>query len=207
MQRYFNLFEDRQLSLDIFTVVEGARLDAKVLIEYPGIKTFYLQVQRDSLDDRPDIKELPAREAIVEFMLRVSLQQYEGVSIPLKYKSEIQQIIQIMKMMTMHESLVEDSAEASLRIYAIIASIPNEDIPEEDWEDPSFDEEEEYDSNAEETDGEEELDSEEFQSEENNDDSDNNNDSDNQEVIFDSDEELSDIGSELSEESYISDSD
>ena len=144
MQRFFNLFEDRQLSLDIFTVVEGARLDAKVLIEYPGIKTFYLQVQRDSLDDRPDIKELPAREAIVEFMLRVSLQQYEGVSIPLKYKSEIQQIIQIMKMMTMHESLVEDSAEATLRIYAIIASIPNEDIPEEDWEDPSFDEEEEY---------------------------------------------------------------
>ncbi|MCH2309748.1 MAG: hypothetical protein MK345_01610 [SAR202 cluster bacterium] len=144
MQRFFNLFEDRQLSLDIFTVVESARLDAKVLVEYPGIKTFYLQVQNDSLDDRPDIKELPAREAIVEFMLRVSLQQYEGVSIPLKYKSEIQQIIQIMKRVTLHESLVEDSAEASIRIYAIIASIPNEDIPEEDWEDPSFDDEEDY---------------------------------------------------------------
>lgn len=84
-----------------------------------------------------------------------------------------------------------------------------DDDAEEDEEYIPDDEEEEYDSNAEETDGEEELDSEDFQSQENN--SENNNDSDgdsdNQEVIFDSDEELSDIGSELSEESYISDCD
>ena len=87
-------------------------------------------------------------------------------------------------------------------------------IVDDDAEDEEYipdDEEEEYDSNAEETDGEEELHSEDFQSEENN--SENNNDSDgddesdNQEEEFDSDEELSDIGSELSEESYISDSD
>ena len=80
-----------------------------------------------------------------------------------------------------------------------------DDDEEEDEEYIPDDEEEEYDSNAEETDGEEELDSEDFQSEENN--SENNDESDNQEEEFDSDEELSDIGSELSEESYISDSD
>ena len=82
-----------------------------------------------------------------------------------------------------------------------------DDDAEEDEEYIPDDEEEEYDSNAEETDGEEELDSEEFQSEENNDDSEHNDESDDQEEEFDSDEELSDIGSELSEESYISDSD
>ena len=80
-----------------------------------------------------------------------------------------------------------------------------DDDAEEDDEYIPDDEEEEYDSNAEETDGEEELDSEDFQSEENN--SENNDESDNQEEEFESDEELSDIGSELSEESYISDSD
>ena len=81
-----------------------------------------------------------------------------------------------------------------------------DDDAEEDEEYIPDDEEEEYDSNAEETDGEEELDSEDFQSEENN--SENNDESDNQEEEeFESDEELSDIGSELSEESYISDSD
>ncbi len=84
-------------------------------------------------------------------------------------------------------------------------------IVDDDEEDEDYipdDEEEEYDSNAEETDGEEELNSEDFESEENN--SEINNDSENNEEDeeeFDSDEELSDIGSELSEESYISDSD
>lgn len=83
-----------------------------------------------------------------------------------------------------------------------------DDNEEEDVEYIPDDEEEEYDSNAEETDGEEELNSEDFESEENN--SEINNDSENNEEDeeeFDSDEEISDIGSELSEESYISDSD
>ncbi|MCH8309202.1 MAG: VWA domain-containing protein, partial [Chloroflexi bacterium] len=43
-------------------------------------------------------------------------------------------------------STVEDTAEATLRIYAIIASIPNEEVPPEDWEDvdTSEEQEEEY---------------------------------------------------------------
>ena len=82
MQRFFDLFEDRKLALDIFTVVEDGRLDARVKFEYPGIKSSYVQVQSDSYSNRPDIKELPAREAMVEFMVRLSLQQYEGVAAP-----------------------------------------------------------------------------------------------------------------------------
>ena len=41
MQRFFNLFEDRKLALDIFTVVEDGRLDFRVKHEYPGIKAAY----------------------------------------------------------------------------------------------------------------------------------------------------------------------
>jgi hypothetical protein len=92
MQRFFDLFEDRKLSLDIFTVVEDGRLDARIKNEYPGIKSSYTQVQSDSYENRPDIKELPAREAMVEFMVRLSLQQYEGVVAPSKYNKEASQI-------------------------------------------------------------------------------------------------------------------
>jgi nitric oxide reductase NorD protein len=144
MQRFFNLFDDRKLSLDIFTIVEDARLDARVQIEYPGIKTSYIQVQRDSCEDRPDIKELPAKEALIEFMLRLSLQQYEDISIPIKYKNEIKQIVQIIKQICGSDSIVEDAAEAAIRIYAIVSSIPNEAIPEEDWDDIGFDDDEDY---------------------------------------------------------------
>ena len=33
---------------------------------------------------------------------------------------------------------VEDSAEATLRIYRIISQIPNEDIPDEEWQENEF---------------------------------------------------------------------
>lgn len=84
-------------------------------------------------------------------------------------------------------------------------------IVDDDEEDtdyiPDDDEEEEYDSNAEEDD-EEELDSDELKSEEHNT-SDSENEEDNNSIPEEeeSEDDLNDIGSELSEESYISDSD
>ena len=143
MQRFFDLFEDRKLALDIFTVVEDGRLDARVKFEYPGIKASYVQVQSDSYSNRPDIKELPAREAMVEFMVRLSLQQYEGVAAPVKYSEEARRIASIARRVLVPEATVEDTSEASLRIYAIISAIPNEEIPPEDWEDMDFEDEEE----------------------------------------------------------------
>ena len=143
MQRFFDLFEDRKLALDIFTVVEDGRLDARVKNEYPGIKSSYVQVQQDSHENRPDIKELPAREAMVEFMVRLSLQQYEGVAAPVKFAEEAKKVATIARRVLVSEATVEDAAEASLRIYAIISSIPNEEIPPEDWNDMDFEDEDE----------------------------------------------------------------
>ena len=143
MQRYFDLFEDRKLALDIFTVVEDGRLDSRVKIEYPGIKSSYTKVQSDSHENRVDIKELPAREALVEFMVRLSLQQYEGVEAPIRYADEARRIAVLAKRVLVPEATVEDVSEASLRIYAIIAGIPNEEIPPEDWDDMDFEDEDE----------------------------------------------------------------
>ena len=145
MQRFFDLFEDRKLSLDIFSVVEDGSLDARVKNEYPGIKSSYTQVQSDSHENRPDIKELPAREAMVEFMVRLSLQQYEGVLAPSKYNKEASQVAQIARRVLVPDATVEDTAEATLRIYAIISAIPNEEIPPDDWSDMDFDEEDDED--------------------------------------------------------------
>ena len=145
MQRFFDLFEDRKLALDIFTVVEDGRLDARVKNEYPGIKSSYVQVQSDSHENRPDIKELPAREAMVEFMVRLSLQQYECVIAPSKYNKEAAQVAQIARRVLDVSASVEDTAEATLRIYAVIAAIPNEEIPPDDWNDMDFDDEDDED--------------------------------------------------------------
>ena len=146
MQRFFNLFEDRKLSLDIFTVVEDGRLDFRVKHEYPGIRAAYSVVQADSHKGRPEIESLPVREALVEFLVRLSLQQYDSIPAPLEYVEQAKQITDIARRVLDATSTVQDAAEATLRIYAIIAAIPNEEVPPEDWEDVDTGEEqqEEY---------------------------------------------------------------
>ena len=145
MQRYFNLFEDRKLSLDVFTVVEDGRLDFRVKYEYPGIKSAYTRVQMDSSEGRPDITEMPAREALVEFLVRVSLQQYREIPAPHDYVDQALQITSIARHVLNAEAAVEDTAEAALRIYAVIASIPNEEVPPDEWDDVNVDEEQDED--------------------------------------------------------------
>ena len=141
MQRFFDLFEDRKLALDIFTVVEDGRLDFIVKEEYPGIRIPYQKVQQDSHENRPDIKELPAREAMVEFLLLLSLGPDGDLYAPTKYVDKAKQISGILKALLIPNTNVEDSAEATLRIYAVISSIPNEEIDSEDWTDMDMEEE------------------------------------------------------------------
>jgi nitric oxide reductase NorD protein len=144
MQRYFDLFSDRKLALDVFTVVEDGRLDARVKWEYRGIQPAYTKVQGDSLTGRPDITSLPMREAMVEFLVRLSLQQYKGLPAPSEYVKEARQIARIARQVLISSARVEDVAEATLRIYAIISQIPNEEVPPESWEDLDVDDDEEY---------------------------------------------------------------
>ena len=146
LQRFFDLFEDRRLALDVFSVVEDGRVDAKVKDEYRGIRRPYERVQVDSLDTRPDIKELPAREALIEFLVRVSLSDDAEAPVPSEHVDAAVQIRGIARMAMTAAASVEDSAEATLRIGAILAEIPNEDVPPEDWEDPPDVEEEQAES-------------------------------------------------------------
>ena len=144
-QRFFDLFEDRKLALDIYTVIEDARLDARVKVEYPGIKKALNRIQNDSLEGRPDIQSLPMRQAMVEFLVRLSLQQYKGLPAPEQYVEDAKKIARIAKRVLRPEATVEDTAEASLRIYAIVSKIPNEEIPPEEWDDVDIDDQQEED--------------------------------------------------------------
>ena len=141
MQRFFNLFEDRKLALDVFTVVEDSRLDARVKSEYSGLSKDYVAVQLDSLASRPEIKDKPAQEALVEFLVRLSLHQFKDLPVPSKYIDQAKEISEISRRLLNVESSGEDTAEATLRIYAVISSIPNEEVEEDDWENMDTDEE------------------------------------------------------------------
>ena len=143
MQRFFDMFANRKLALDVFTVVEDGRLDAKVKKEYLGIRADYTAVQGDSVKSRPGIESLPAQEALVEFLVRISLDKKDGLAAPAKYASQARRIARIARRVIDPDAAVEDTAEAAIRIYAILDEIPNEQVG--GWQDVDVDSEEDDD--------------------------------------------------------------
>jgi nitric oxide reductase activation protein len=134
IQRFFAIFVDGVLARDIFTAVEDCRLDHRVKIEYPGIRKAYTNVQRQSLEDRPSIDDLPAKEAMVELLIRFSLQQGRELMVSEKYSQWAKALWDIVKPLSNPQALVEDSAEATIRLYQIISQVHNVDMPEQELE-------------------------------------------------------------------------
>ena len=133
MQGFFNIFPERRMALDIFTVTEDSRLDARVVREYKGIKNAYLRVQADSLSERPLIEEMPAQQGLVEFLIRISLGQRNKLPVASYLVDDARQMAKIVLRVMRMGSAVEDAAEAALRIYLFIAGVPNHTVPDNEW--------------------------------------------------------------------------
>jgi len=149
MGRFFNMFDDRKLAQDIFTALEDGRLDFRVQAEYPGVAIAYRQIQMDALADRPRMESLPLQEAMVELLVRISLRKDERVSVPDIFLERAWAIDQIARRLFRVEATVEDTSEGTLRVYEIIADAPNVEIPEEEWTDMDFDDEDASDEDLE----------------------------------------------------------
>src|SRR3712207_8991451 len=71
MERFFDLFADRKLAADLFTVVEDARVDYMIRREYGGIRRPLGRVQRRELERREPVRseehtsELQSRQYLV----------------------------------------------------------------------------------------------------------------------------------------------
>lgn len=135
VHRLFSLLDDRKLSLDLFTIIEGGRLDVRVLTEYLGMRRSYARVQADALSARPDITKMPTREAMVEFLVRVTLRADESLPVPVEYTQEARKIAAIARRANAFGATVEDTAEAMLRIYAIMTEIPNVPLSDDEFQD------------------------------------------------------------------------
>ena len=144
MGRFFHLFDDRRLGLDVFTVLEDGRLDYRVKAEYPGIVSHYRRVQSGGLDERSSIEELPVRQAMVEFLVRLSLEQFKGLPVPKEHKDTARVLAKIFKRLLTVRATVEDTAEATIRAYQVLSQLPNEQQSPQDFEPQDFDDQEEF---------------------------------------------------------------
>lgn len=137
MERFFDLFPDRTLAHDIYEIAEDARIDGAIRREYGGIRATLRRLQAAEIDNRPDIRQLPLREAFVENLLRASLDGAEAVRWPRDGGDVMGRGLGVLEQLAAPAALVEDAAEATIRLYQLAASIPNEiddELDEESWD-------------------------------------------------------------------------
>ena len=137
--RFLNLFDDRKLAFDLFTVLEDCRLDYRIKVEYPGIRRAASGVQAETLARRPQVEDLPLQEALVELLIKMSLEHFNDLPIPVEYQEEATMLARILHQLRDAAAVVEDTAEATLRAYEIISRLENETQPEDQWEPEDMD--------------------------------------------------------------------
>jgi nitric oxide reductase NorD protein len=134
LTRFFRLFPNKRLASDIFSIVESCRVEARIMHEYRGIAAAYREMRRRTLKLRPAMSLLPAREALLEFIVRQSLGQGRGMKIPSKHRKVAGEIHAMVRLIAEPDATVEDAAEATLRIYPLLAKIKNDYLEATEFE-------------------------------------------------------------------------
>ncbi len=125
MSRFFRLFPEPRLALDIFTALENSRIEARIMSEYRGLAAAYRGARSEALRIRPNIITLPQREALIEFMIRISLGQTKDLEVPARQAQAASRICYLLRLVAQCDATVEDSAEATLRIYSLLSEARN----------------------------------------------------------------------------------
>ena len=137
MERFFDLFPDRHIAADIFTIVEDLRIDSRINDEYAGIRRASRRVQQAELLQRPEPNTLPLRQAFVENLIRASLDSEATMLWPKPLEGMLAQAVTALGDVRALDALVEDAAEAALLLYELAMQVPNlppEVMQDYDWQ-------------------------------------------------------------------------
>ena len=136
MTNFFKFFDDVKLAQDIFSIFEAFRVDQKIIKKYLGIKNSFIDVQAACLMGRPKISSLPAREQLLELLIRFSLND-SSQKVAKKLQSSFAKLLSLISILKENDSSVEDTSEATLRAYKILKEIKNS--PEGNFDDFDYD--------------------------------------------------------------------
>jgi hypothetical protein len=130
VERFFRLFPDRQLGIAVFEIVEDARVDARIVASYAGIRLLFRRVSQFVAATRPRLAALALREAFLEALVQASLGGDPMKGAPEELQSDLRSGLGVFNKIKEADATVEDAAEAALRIYEIAARLPNVPIEE-----------------------------------------------------------------------------
>ena len=133
MERFFDRFGDRRLAHDIFTIIEDTRIDTIVKREYAGVRRALNRLQQAAAERRRPIENMPARQAMVENLLRASLDDAGNIRWPTELADQLRIPLRILNRIRHEGATVEDSAAATQLLYDWVAQVPNVELETDDW--------------------------------------------------------------------------
>lgn len=124
LERFARLFGRTALAVEVFAVLEDLRLDAVALRLFAGLAPAYERVRNDALADRPELAVLPPRAAVAEALVRFSLGA-STVMAPAALHGPLSTVVAVARPLLNPRATVESTAEATIRVYAVLAALPN----------------------------------------------------------------------------------
>jgi nitric oxide reductase activation protein len=126
LELFFGLFTLRELAIETFTVLEALRIDEWAKRRYPGLTRKYEAVQRDARHERGGyIAKRSPRDALAEVLIQASLGRQSVDPLPALLHEPVLQVLAICRTLARDGARVEDTAEATVRAYSLIARLPN----------------------------------------------------------------------------------
>ena len=124
LERFARLFGRTALAVEVFAVLEDLRVDAAALRLFAGLAPAYERVRHAALADRPELAVLPPRAAVAEALVRLSLGAGQLLA-PAALHGPLSTVVAVARRLADPRASVESTAEAAIRVYAVLASLPN----------------------------------------------------------------------------------
>jgi len=122
-EKYFALFDDPRLAMQVFVAVENVRINYLVKYHYPGLKHSYRRLQEFNLLALARISGMTLRRAFIELLEGLEIDAVLAVDEEALYEP-LNTAKDIVDLLCSSSAAVEDSAEAAIRIYQIALKVP-----------------------------------------------------------------------------------
>ena len=126
LELFFSMFSLRELAIESFTVLEALRIDEWARRRYPGLAKKYEAVRRNALHERAEyLAGRSPRDALAEVLIQASLGAKSFPPVPALLREPVGLVAGICATLAREGATVEDTAEAAMRVYSLIARLPN----------------------------------------------------------------------------------
>lgn len=124
LEQFTRLFGRSALAVEVYAVLEDLRIDAAAMRRFPGLAPAFAAARHEALENRPELTLLPPRAAVAEALVRLSLGARD-VMAPASLVLSLARVAAVARLLGLPSATAESSVEAAIRVYQVLAGLPN----------------------------------------------------------------------------------